>query len=812
MSSFFLKTYRYFQQQKGVFWLGLVCVFGILAFVASTIKFEEDISKLIPVSAENEQLQKVLKTASFSDKIIVHIQKTEEGTTEDLTEYASRFLDSLNQNFEAYVKEVQGNVADETALEALDFVYENLPLFLTENEYQNLAQKLNSDSIANITKQNYNTLVSPTGLLAKKTIARDPLGISLQGIQQLKQLGVSEDFELENGFLVSTDKEHLLLFITPKFPASETDANEIFVEQLYALQKVLNIQLEPNAHASYFGGVFIAVANAQQIKSDIQYTVGIALTILLLLFIFFYRKLTVPVILFIPTVFGAVLSVAFLALFRGEISAISLGIGSVLLGVTLDYSLHILTIIRNGDSTELLFRDIVKPILMSSLTTALAFLCLLFIDSQALQDLGIFAAISVLGAAVFSLVFIPQVYKVKAVSGTKITVLDRFSGIAFHKNKVFIGAVVAAVVLSIFTYNKVTFNKDISQLNYIPEIIQKAEKDLDKLLNTQAKSLYVAAYGTNLQEALEANDVALLTLVQLKKDTTIISYNSVAGLVSSEKVQRQKIERWKQFWNQSRSDSVVQMLESSGRINGFKTSSFQQFYTLLQQDFKPVSLSEFEAMNTIAIADFIATKKGFTTVTSVVKVSEEHSETVKMAFKDSENVVVIDRLAMNEALLGNLKTDFNKLIYYSLGVVLLLLLLFYRDLKLTLITLLPIILTWFVTLGIMGFFGLQFNVFNVIITTFIFGLGVDYSIFITNGLLKDSEEKTAALRTHKTAILLSVITTILGVGVLIFAKHPALHSIAAVAVIGIGVAMIISFTVQPLLYHLLIFKGTKKHT
>src|SRR5690606_955872 len=121
-------------------------------------------------------------------------------------------------------------------------------------------------------------------------------------------------------------------------------------------------------------------------------------SLLILVFIFFYSKIYVPIILFIPTLFGGLLAVALLFLIREEISAISLGIGSVLLGVTLDYSLHILTHIRNNETPESLYKDVTEPILMSSLTTALAFLCLLFLDSQALQDLGIFAAVSVLGA------------------------------------------------------------------------------------------------------------------------------------------------------------------------------------------------------------------------------------------------------------------------------------------------------------------------------------------------------------------------------------------------------------------------------
>ena len=165
---------------------------------------------------------------------------------------------------------------------------------------------------------------------------------------------------------------------------------------------------------------------------------------------------------------------------------------------------------------------------------------------------------------------------------------------------------------------------------------------------------------------------------------------------------------------------------------------------------------------------------------------------------------------MNETFLGNLKNDFNRLVLYSSIVVLLLLLIFYRSLSLTLVTAIPIALTWFVTIGIMGLFNIEFNIFNIIISTFIFGLGIDYCIFITNGLLHEYKTGEVALPTHKTSIILSVITTILGVGVLIFAKHPALHSISLVSIIGILSALTISFTIQPLLFKLFIGSSSKR--
>jgi 1-acyl-sn-glycerol-3-phosphate acyltransferase len=110
----------------------------------------------------------------------------------------------------------------------------------------------------------------------------------------------------------------------------------------------------------------------------------------------------------------------------------------------------------------------------------------------------------------------------------------------------------------------------------------------------------------------------------------------------------------------------------------------------------------------------------------------------------------------------------------------------------------------------MGLFNIPFNIFNIIISTFIFGLGIDYSIFITNSLLHEYRTGEKVVPTHKTSIILSVITTILGVGVLIFAKHPALYSISLVSIIGILAAVLISFSIQPLLFRLFIGSTTKR--
>ncbi len=120
------------------------------------------------------------------------------------------------------------------------------------------------------------------------------------------------------------------------------------------------------------------------------------------------------------------------------------------------------------------------------------------------------------------------------------------------------------------------------------------------------------------------------------------------------------------------------------------------------------------------------------------------------------------------------------------------------------------VISWLWTLGVMGVMDIKFNIFNIIISTFIFGLGIDYSIFITRGLTQEYKTGVKLVGSYKTSILLSAFTTIVGIGVLIFAEHPALKSIATMSIIGIVSVVFVSFTIQPLMFNWLISSRREK--
>ena len=817
MHHFFFAINSYLTKNKfrAIGWI--VTLLIALFFFATQITFQEDIDQLIPNSNQSNITSKVLKQVNFADKITIVIKSKKQNNSEDLYAYANQFLDSINVHCNPYISKIQGKLEEKNIQETFDFVYTNLPLFLDKNDYQIIQNKINNDSIANIVVADYRALISPTGIVSKDYILKDPLGISFMALKKLQQLSVGDDFVFQDGYLFTKDKKNILLFITPKLAANETDHNSLFIEKLNSIKNHLNSKFNSKVEMFYFGATPVAVANATQIKADVRNTSIFASIALILILAFFYRSVLTPIIIFIPSLFGAVFALSILYFTKGTISAISLGISSILLGETTDYSIYVLTHLRNKKDIKLLYTDISKPLLLCGITTAITFLCLFFVKSEALKDLGIFAALSVIATSFFSLVLIPLLYKTtkikldsSAANPIQSNLIDKFGEYPYHKNKFMVLSIILLLIIAFFTYSKVTFNNDLSALNFIPKDLQRAQNDIEKIADNSSKSIYLATYGDSYEQVLDNNNLLFQQLYADKKKAQIANFSSIGGIVFSKKIQQQKISDWNLFWNANRKASLKSALIANGNKLGFKESTFSQFYQTLDYSFQAINLEKYLQVKAFFIDEFVAHKNGFYTISTLVKIPNANRDSFVNKIKNIPNIVVIDRQQMNETFLGSLKVSFERLVDYSFIAIFLILWFAFKRIELVIVSIVPVLFSWIFTSGMMGLFGLQFNIVNIIVCTLIFGIGVDYSIFMTTALQKEHTFGTKELKTYKTSILLSVATTILGIGVLVLAKHPALKSIAVIAIIGIVSALLLTFIIQPLVFNFFVTNRVKK--
>ncbi len=779
-------------------------LFLLIFFFASRISFRENITQLIPSNEQADVTTKVLKQVSFADKITIVISAKENGTPDDLSNYADALTDSLKQQCAQFIDKLQGKFDERNIQQTLDFVYANLPLFLDQADYNAIRNKIDQDSIARIVENNFKSLLTPTGLVTRDFVLKDPLGISFLALRKLQQLTVGDDYRLNNGYVSTRDGRNVLLFITPKLASSETDSNAAFIEKLEGFRATLNSRFSDVAEMSYFGATPVAVGNATQIKADVRTTLILSILLLSAILVYFYRSLSTLLLIFLPSLLGAAFALAVLHFTRGTISAIALGISSILLGETSDYSVYILTHLRNKKDIKLLYKEITKPVLLCGITTAISFLCLIFIDSVALQDLGIFATLAVMSTAFFSLVLIPQFYKVQdRFHEQKVNAIDNLGNIAYHKKKFLVASVVAVTIVCFFTYSRVGFNNDLAELNYMSPELEQTQRKLEAITDGDTKSIYLVTHGNSLDTVLKENTRVFNVLKEERAAGGIVNFSSIGGLIFSEDQQKQKIADWNRFWSDERKQRVSELLVAEGEKFGLRETAYSGFYSSLGKEIQTIQLEEYRNVGSFFLDEFVSVRNGFYTVASLVKIPEANRDEFIQRIKNIPEIVVIDRKQTNESLLGSLKDKFGTLVAYSFIATFLVVLISFRRFELVLVSIFPVAISWVVTTGIMGIAGLQFNIVNIVVCTLIFGLGVDYSIVLLQALQKEFTYSAKELPTYRTSIFLSMATTVLSIGVLGIAEHPALKSISLIAVIGIFSALFVSFVLQPLVFELL---------
>ncbi|ELR71286.1 hypothetical protein C900_02901 [Fulvivirga imtechensis AK7] len=817
MANFFYRLYIKSRKQRILFFLTLLLFTAMVAFTASNIQLEEDITRLIPQDENVGQVSEALQGLEINKRLVFHLYlKDTTAVNPDLLIAAyEKLADTLKSHYAGYIDEITGEVPD-NQIEALhEYYLKNLPFYLEKEDYELLEERIQPQQIEASLNKFYKTLMSPVGIGAKRILVKDPLGLATIPLERSRDLQINENFNLYKNNIISNDRKHLIFFAELVNPPGETSKNGELMEILENLAPHYENQFDGIA-VEYFGSAAVSVANANRIKKDIYLTVTLAVIILFLFISLFYKNIFTFFIVVIPGIFGALVALAVLVLIRDSISMISLGIGSILLGITIDYALHFFTHYKHERNVGVLFRDLTTPLTLSSLTTASAFLSLLFIRSAALQDLGIFVAISVVSAVLFTLIVLPHfIIKTGEVKPSKENFVERWigdlAGYPLHKKKWVLALLVVLTIVSALTWQKFTFESDMHQLSYMPEDLEQSQERIDAISTFTSNNIHVAIRGNDLWDALEKNASVVKELEMLEQQDSIYGYMAMDKIIPSKKVQQKRLQQWRNFWYKYSADSAIAVLNSRALQLGFRENTFAGFTELLTRPYEGITDEEADKMLDIFGKDLIISNAdGGISIVSSAKLAAENKPEVLNTLAALPGIVIMDRAYLASRLVSILRDDFNMLVNISLGIVFLIVLVTFGRIELALIVFTPILLSWLWVLGIMGVMGLSFNIVNIIVCTFIFGLGIDYSIFVLRGLTQDHKYGVANLKSYKTSIILSAFTTLTGIGVMILAQHPALKSIAMLAIIGILAVIFLTFTVEQSLFNSLILNRKRK--
>lgn len=820
MEPFFLAIYNYFEQHRKIMWVSAVCAFLLVGLLASRIRLEEDITHILPHEKKLEKQQQVFRDAKFSDKLTITISQkdtTAEVIPDELTAFADSITEKVSVTLAPYIKTIDGRVNDSAVMGMMGAIQNNLPVFIEKGDYKTIDSLITPDGVQKNLAFDYQKLISPEGMVIKSIIQKDPAGISWIGIKKLQHLNADDHYDTYDGYVMTKDRRHLLLFITPAGAASATSKNGALMKELDRLLDSLQ-QRNPKITASYFGAPAVSAGNAEQLRKDTMLTQGITVLMLVVFIGFYFRRKRAPVLIMMPVLFGGLFSLAMVYLIKGEISVVALGAGSIVLGIAVNYSLHIFNHHRHTPNMREVIADVASPMTIGSFTTVGGFLCLMLVPSPLLNDMGLFSAFSLVGATLFSLIYLPhwitggskQKDNTPQHTVTHHSWLDKLSAYKPEKNKYIILGIFVLTIIFFFTARNVSFESDMMRMNYMSPKLREAEQKLNEITSFAARSVYLVAEGKSLEEALEHNEHIATILQQLVQNGSVKKISGVGNLLPSYNEQQARLDTWNNYWTTEKKQQLTTQLVKEGETYHFKPGAFDGFKKLLDKKYSAVPAKELEVMRSGLLSNYIIEKPGKVAVVTLLKVDSAQKTTVYKALDGQPGITVLDKQYAANSLVGEIKNEFNNIAWMTSLLVFLALFISYGRIELTLITFIPMLISWVWILGIMGIFGIKFNIVNIILSTFIFGLGDDYSIFIMDGLLQQYKTGKKHLASFKSSIFLSAITTILGLGILIFAKHPSLRSIAAISIVGICCVVVTSQVLIPFLFNWLITNRVKK--
>ena len=813
MHRIFLPIYKFFQKNKALLYIVLIASTAVFGWFGAKLEYEEDIIKLLPRSSTSNEL--AFSDIGLIDKIFVQVTSRDTLNPlapEELGALVEEYCTTLEKRDSSthYLKGVFSALDIDTALEAMDFGLSHLPSFVDTSWYKLIEQRLEPEAFQEQMAKNYEMVMADETGEDTQLVSMDPLSLRDLLGEILGQTTSMGGVTIYDGHLFCPDKTVALAFLSPSFTSTNSGAATKLVRMMDQLKMEFEAE-HPNAHILVHGNPQGSVSNASTIKRDLVWSIGLSLLLILIIMILSFHKLAFLWQQVVPVLYGTVFSLACMYWIKGYMSLMALGISAIVLGVGISYCLHVLIHYYYVGDTEQMLREESTPVFLGCITTIGAFMGLLFTESDLLRDFGLFATFALIGNTFFALVFLPHFLKPEQIKFKRthgFPLVEKINNLPWDRNKWFIGALLIVIVVGVIFSPRVKFDSDLMNLDYDNAVLRESQ-DLynQKSADGYAHQYFAAWDDNNLDEALENNKGLVKALDSLKACGLVKSYVPVAKLLlHSTEDQQERIKAWNSFWTRGRVRYLRHLMAESERQYGLPKGFYDPFLGMVSTQYEPASVVESGIVPEGMLSNYVEQQEsGRYMVYTEVSYDLKDQTQVWKSLASVDHVLVLEPFFYCRDMVEIVHDDFSTTLWISSLFVLLVLLISFRNIWIAIIAFLPMFVSWYVMQGYMALLGLEFNLINIVISTFIYGIGVDYSIFVMEGLLNEARNgESKMLEYHKVAIFYSALVLGIVTFSLIFARHPAIHSIGLITLIGMAATILITYSIQPWIFRWLV--------
>jgi predicted RND superfamily exporter protein len=776
------------------------------------------------------------KELGYGNQLFVLIEAPESVTKEgtDATGQMEEMADHLTADMTSsgLFLHARCGLQDEELLNMVRFFTWNFPSFTPPDQAEDLKRRLDPQQIHQTVRRAATELVTPFSSLGTNYFVADPLGLMEVEARNGRSFSQFANFDLNWGSgnrFFSKDHKALLIIAEPRQSAMDYKFAEQVVHwtREHIQEQIKKISAEPEfrdagVRAIAAGAYVYAEQEHQFIETNIRRISLISIVGNLLLCLLIYPRIPLLLLSLLPAGLGILWTTGVASFYPREVNLISLSFIAILAGLGDDQVVHFFNRVpqewaKGGTLNAAVLRTFETTglsVFFCIITAATATASLAFSSFKALAEFGFILTVGMFMMMLHTLLTVPALmglwWRVSAPRAPE-TITFRLLPWIAQKCVDFVGRHARLVVglgLGMFVLSLV----------FLPAIKMGGRFEITGADNpaVAAQNRLSARFGIegspnvllisgDEQEVLGKAEELTTGLETYQQRGVIKSIFSPTTLLPSIRTQK---ERAGSLAGVNLAASA-HALEESLRENGFRTEPIQPFIDRLRKlgqslgqgpghDNDPITLETAAKFLPPGLLDNSIRKMADGTYVAAIAFYGTDPDAVEVV---PESVIESWRTQfgpfvqfsfdkMNRDMQRQVLHDSRKALVWTAAGILLIVYLSFRNLRVSLIVLIPIVFGIVVTFGLLLLVRHRFSFMSITAIPLIIGIGIDNGIHLVRRYLENERLGILAIaKASGAAIIQSNLTTIIGFGALMASSFAPLAEMGLVTSLGVALAL-----------------------
>lgn len=753
------------QNKCTAIWLVLLTVVALtlaIAWLKKDIHIQTNIFALLPETQQNPELAKTQQYMSdqLNQKVFVVLE--------------SKNQQSLEQATQLFEKQLQQNELWQPLKPQLDLEQFSKQLYLHRAGLlsQQDSEYLQQQDYEALTEQSLMQLMSVGMPITAESLQQDPLMLFPRYMLNVATQQASGNIELEHGFATIHDDQQISRLLVLELKQSPYNID--YQEQVTAWSEQIQQQLATlQVKSNWTGTILFSNFGTQSAKQEIS-TIGFGSTIGLILLVWFgfhsFRPLLTE---FIAVSTGSLLAFAVTHLVFGEIHLMTLVFGASLIGVCVDFSFYFMAMQsqhRHMNGFRIL-RPLLPSLFMGLMTTVVAYIFLSFTPFPAFRQIAVFSIVGLVAAWVTSVLLLPRLPALNAQPAIRhLAWIGQAREWFQQHHKVRYGLIFGVLVLGGLSLLFLQSNDDIRNLQSMDAKLKQQDQYIRSRFAQQQSSDYFVVHGKTSAE-LEQHEAKLIQQLQaLKNQSKLESFQALGQWIPPLAQQQRNVQLLQQ---------IPEMALRSYATNlGLNFSDILLWQQRLKQ--QPLLNEQIFQQHPLAFLQVSPTER-------LVMLNGVQDNTDLLALQN-DDVTLQQPVSELSALFKQHRIQAESLLIYALlGLAIILGLVYGKRSVMPLV--LPVSLALLSTFAVQAWMGVEINLFSIMGTFLIIGIGVDYAIFYRHG--HDHPQVVGM------ALFLCMMSTLLGFGLLSLSQTYAIHCFGITVLLGVIFSFIYATLLTP---------------